>query len=125
MPNAVPFFIGRHILDAEVRAQIHKLCIGKNLFINKGRAEALGCGGKNHIRLLCQFFHIIIQTYGIHYLEHVFIDFIVLLVNIAAGAVPYDFHIRVGRQQSYQLSSRITCRSNNSCFYHFPSIPFP
>ena len=118
MADFVPLLIDGHILDPEIRAQINDLYLGQNVFIDERRAESLGRGRKDHIRLFCQFFHIIIHAGRVYDPEHISVDIRILLVNIASGAIPYDLRLLVGGQKPHQLASRISGRSDNSCFDH-------
>ena len=123
MLDLVPFLIGIHIFDPEIRAQIHNLCSGENLLIYQRSAKALGRGCKDHVRLSGKLVHIVIHTFGVYDLKHILIDFRVLLIYVASGAIPADFHIPVSCKDAHQLSSRISGSSDNSCFNHNFSLP--
>ena len=93
--DAVPFFIGGHILDPVISRQIHDLHLRENLLCQKARQKSLRGCGKDHIYLLRQFFQIVILADILHQLEHVLVYLIILLIYIASGTVPYDFGILV------------------------------
>ena len=124
MGDSVPFLINGYIFDPEIGAQVDDLHFGKNLIIYKRSAKALRRRRKDNIHLFCKFFHIIIHTDVIHNLKHILIDFTIFLIDITSGAIPFDFHFFVTRQNPDELSAGISGRPDDSCFNHFASFPF-
>ena len=98
MFDAVPFFIGCHILHPKIRAQINNLYFIQNLLTDKGGAKSLRCCRKNHIHSFRQFVHIVVFAYVIHNLEHISEYIIIFLIYIASGTIPDNFHILMAKK---------------------------
>ena len=49
---------------------------------------------------------------------HFLVNGSIFLIDITSGTIPFDLYVISLQQQSCQFSACITCRSDNTCFYH-------
>ncbi len=98
----VPLLINGNILETKIRGHVDDTCLLQKFLAHKACAGSLGRRRENNIRFLRQlqegFFHllrIIIDQRKINEMKQIPIYGCHLLIRIAAGSDPFDFHSRM------------------------------